>query len=948
MQFGTIQGGTLNTISGGFLGTGTSATLDGSSQGALTLSAGSTFVDDLSGTTTLLGTINNNGNFQVNGGTGINTFLNIGNNVTLQGGGTVTLSTFAVGGGNAIIQQGSGGLTLTNVNNTIQGEGIIGSGGLTLVNQAGGTIDANSTGMGSLSGITTTTTLTLTLNGSGGLTNSGLLEASNTGVLSIANSTINNTNNSVAGTIQASGAGSTVQFVSGAVINGGNLEGNGTLAVASAGTVMLNGGKLTPGFSGLGTPATLALSGNLNQTGGIYNELFSATGNGLLNVSGNMTLASGPMLTLGPLNGFNVVIGSPIDILNYGTLNGQFSNGTSITADGFNWSIIYDFNNLNEVVLDAISKVGPTDVTATWSTISGNWNTLTEWACAPGPPNCAPNNNANTVYETVVNSPGNMLTLDNSGGPITVNTLALQAGTLDVASGASLNLVNQPNGITDIPLGAGLILAGTFTTGGSTSALAQLGSVEGLLTLANGQTTSVTPGGGTLTNSGTVNLQQTTALSVAGNLTNSGAINTGNGASDTGNNSLTVSGNLTLTNTGLFALDALKDSVSVGSLTNAGGIGLNGASQTLTVSGPFTNANSGIFTIGGSADVVSVAGGLTNNGGVVNVIGNGNMLNVGGVFNNASPGIITVGPTGTLSANGGFSSNGGVMVSDGSLNVTSGGYGNSGTLTMTGIIGGNVSVIGGFNNTGSGGVTLNGTGDKLSADSFSNSGAVIVGGNESLNVTGSYTQTGGSTDVTGNLNAASYAQSGGGTTVEFGGTISAPTFTVTGGNVQGGGTIVGNVQNTGGTVTPIDLGNPSTLTVNGNYAQGPNGILVIDLGGTGNGQFSVLSITGSAALDGTVEFMAVNGFTPGIGESFTFLLASLGVSGTFADQPPLLTGFVCPTGATCTDVYGPTSVTFEINNSTTVTPEPGTLLLLGTGLLALGALAKKRRSVGAR
>ncbi len=123
---------------------------------------------------------------------------------------------------------------------------------------------------------------------------------------------------------------------------------------------------------------------------------------------------------------------------------------------------------------------------------------------------------------------------------------------------------------------------------------------------------------------------------------------------------------------------------------------------------------------------------------------------------------------------------------------------------------------------------------------------------------------------------------------------------------------------------------------------------MIDLGGTGNGQFSVLSITGSASLDGTVEFMAVNGFTPSVGESFTFLLASLGVSGTFADQPPMLTNFLCPAGATCTDVYGPTSVTFEINKSTTVTPEPGTLLLIGSGLLGVGALAKRRKSVGAR
>ena len=103
-------------------------------------------------------------------------------NVTLQGGGTVTLST-ASGGGDALLLQAAGGLTLTNVNNTIQGEGIIGFNGLTLVNEAGGTINANSTG-GSLIN-------TLTIE-SAHVTNQGLMEATNNGVLNIDAVTINN------------------------------------------------------------------------------------------------------------------------------------------------------------------------------------------------------------------------------------------------------------------------------------------------------------------------------------------------------------------------------------------------------------------------------------------------------------------------------------------------------------------------------------------------------------------------------------------------------------------------------------------------------------------------------------------------------------------------------------------------------------------------------------
>ena len=129
--------------------------------------------------TYILGTINNNNNFQLNAGGGSNSVLTIDSaNVTLQGGGTVTMSNSG-GGGGAIIYQAVGGETLTNVNNTIQGTGIIGFNGLTVVNEA--TINANVSGQ------------TLTLESmTGGLTNTGMLEASNGGTLYIDGVTVNN------------------------------------------------------------------------------------------------------------------------------------------------------------------------------------------------------------------------------------------------------------------------------------------------------------------------------------------------------------------------------------------------------------------------------------------------------------------------------------------------------------------------------------------------------------------------------------------------------------------------------------------------------------------------------------------------------------------------------------------------------------------------------------
>ncbi len=93
----------------------------------------------------------NAGNIAINGGStsGVpESSMRVGI-VTLHGGGTVTLSTSSTAtyfNGEALIQALVGGATLTNVDNTIQGEGIIGDNGLNLVNQSGGTIDANSTG----------------------------------------------------------------------------------------------------------------------------------------------------------------------------------------------------------------------------------------------------------------------------------------------------------------------------------------------------------------------------------------------------------------------------------------------------------------------------------------------------------------------------------------------------------------------------------------------------------------------------------------------------------------------------------------------------------------------------------------------------------------------------------------------------------------------------------
>lgn len=307
----------------------------------------------------------------------------------------------------------------------------------------------------------------------------------------------------------------------------GLTQGNGMIA----GKVAINGGELLPGEAG--APGTLTINGATSLNGTFEEQIGSASKFSVLNVGvGNLTLGSASLLHISLLGSFNPV-GNSFTIMNAagGLVSGTFSNApaSGFAMGGVNWTIAY---NSSDVVLNALSLVGGL-VTSTWNTASGNWTTATEWACSPGPSTCVPNNNPGNTYGAVVNSPGDTLTLDSTSSPssVTVNTLSLQAGTLDVGSGAVLNLANQSNGVTDIPNGAGLSIEGSFSAG-TNNGLYKLTSVEGSLTLDNGQTTGVTPTGGTLTvsSTGVVKISGSgTAAAVNGGFANAGSVTAGMG-----------------------------------------------------------------------------------------------------------------------------------------------------------------------------------------------------------------------------------------------------------------------------------------------------------------------------------------------------------------------------------------------------------------------------------
>jgi hypothetical protein len=179
----------------------------------------------------------------------------------------------------------------------------------------------------------------------------------------------------------------------------------------------------------------------------------------------------------------------------------------------------------------------------------------------------------------------------------------VNSGTVGIAG--TLNLTGGGPGITDVVAGSTLFQSGTLNVindGVATNGLANLQSVAGFLALRNSQTTSVTPGTGTLVNSGTLLVTCASTLSVNGNVDNTGIFETSVGLDLTGfvnvsGTFVNASGAVLNVQGGVGAL--VPDQVTAGRLTNAGavtlGLGLETVGGLLQV-GPAHRTSPGATT----------------------------------------------------------------------------------------------------------------------------------------------------------------------------------------------------------------------------------------------------------------------------------------------------------------------------------------------------------------
>ncbi len=329
-------------------------------------------------------------------------------------------------------------------------------------------------------------------------------------------------------------------------------------------------------------------------------------------------------------------------------------------------------------------------------------------------------------------------------------------------------------------------------------------------------------------------------------------------------------------------------------VVNVGGLGIarpggqfrNEASATLTT------------TAGASVGDIENYGQWDNSGAVSGGYPYGSVINNYGVLNNHSSGTIHISYQDSIFNYGTFTNDGSVT-SD--FLRGGGSFGNSGTFTNNG-----TAQLVGFGNSGS----------------IVNTGTFTIGLDRNTG--------GGENTGTGN-----YVQNGAQSSTILEGTFTTSTpLQFNGGLLTGSGIIVGDV-NMSGTLHPGDgINGLRAMNIQGNYKQFGIGTLHSELGGTQAGQdYDQLGITGNAALDGTLDVLLTNNFTPKLGDTF-FLLTYGSESGAFStlDLPSL------PSGEAWDYAYESSDFKLWV----APVPEPSSLILLGSGLLGLVRLRRRK------
>jgi len=809
--------------------------------------------------------------------------LDLAGSVNLTGGGTLTLGESGTTGDilNAPTTTGS----LVNVNNTITGSGLIELNG-SFDNQAAGVIEAQSDLQISAGTFTNEGAITVEASARLDFGQDGATQSiDNTGsVLVLANADLQ-----ISGTYTASGSGDIYLKGAGAeitsdgtaatFINASTIEADNTSQIGDPNLTFSNSGTVAASLSGnilsiatgansilntgtlaAGNGATLAIDSNLNNQGtltaggvssgetstgavdlGLDHGTGSATNTGAILVYGDSDLA---------IRGNYTVSGSG-DI-------GFKGAGAAITSDGLAAATFTNASTIDALYTGQIGDVGiesASDLTfvnkgSVYASGSGVALTI--------------NTGSLTIYDA-----GGLLEAEN-GATLTIdsNVYTGTGGTIEAGSGGSVLISGTLSGAVTLDAASGSVLT---STGGGSFAGTITGAGEvviaGATTLDAGASLSV------------ANLLETANLTLSGvSLTNAAShtfsITPASGATVT----LRSAGTGSFTNDGNLRIDGSGTALIVGPLIDQGAISVT--SGTLQVSGALSG--NGSLAIGAGAEALLTAGGS-----LTETISGAGTLILGGAYKlnkaDVTAGTVQINSTGTLSGTGTLAGavvdNGTVAASGGTLKID-GAVSGSGTLSASAGAVLDLSGGGSFDGaiSGAGTVTVAHTTTLQAGATLSASDVIVTSELELAGV--AVTNTAGHTFALTAASAASTAKLYG----ETGGTFTNAGSLIANGagtaSVSGSFTNSGTVSALSGTLSFLSkVGGTGALDV------GTGGTLSLGLGASSGQTVDFLGTNGVLDLSNPLDFV---GKIAGFGSSDEIFLKNAAYT-TFSFSNNLLT-----------------------------------------------------------
>jgi hypothetical protein len=624
-------------------------------------------------------------------------------------------ATFNVGTNNVPANDTDSVGTLVNNGNVYVGPGST----LNLINQANGITDVAA---GSL------------------ISNSGTIDAgANNAFYKLA---------SIEGELQLENGKSTADTATTLVLSSGSfldIQSGSSFSVAN----LTNSGTVATDYYCCGIGASLTVSGTFSNNGTFdvgTNNVPANDTEGMLVNNGSVYVGTGSTLNLtNQPNGITDVAAGSV-ISNSGTINAGAMNAfyKLATIEG-ELQLENGKATADTVNTLAISNTGFLDIqngsSFSVASITNSGSVATDYYC------CSTGSSL-TVSGTFTNNAGANFYVGTNNVPAddtdSVGTL-VNNGAVYVGTGSTLNLTNQPNGITDVAAGSVISVSGAINAG-SNNAFYQLATIEGELQLENGKSTADTATTLTVSGAGSfLDIQSGSSFSVA-NLTNSGSVGTDYYCCGTGS-SLTVSGTFTNNAGANFYVgtnnEPADDTDSVGTLVNNGTVSIGwGSILDLTkVGGTSTNTGTIYVGNGSGAGTLEISGNTTlsgTNGKVVLSNFAGNVIEGA-----ASTDVLTIAKGQTIEGSGNIGNNSmglnnqGIFDADQSvpliIQISSGSTNsNSGTLEAT--AGATLQLDAGtYAQTSAGTILATETGNALSAVNLK-SGVTINGGK--LTITG--------------------------------------------------------------------------------------------------------------------------------------------------------------------------------------------------------------------